>query len=232
MTRARTCVVRSAGALVAVVLGGLGCGRANPARRAEAGPSLRPLFTLRLIEPDSLYLALASVILRGPHRDVYVSDIAGGRVVRYDSTGRPVQVFGRPGEGPGEFRQPSAMFLRNDSTLAVLDLSRALYELFDMRTAQFRGALRFEGVGSSYADQDSVIWFGAMSPRHHTAIAALRTGVDTFEYRIPVPAEYLQAPVLAGTFPGAEVDLLLLLLDLERNGFDISPADQDGISPP
>jgi hypothetical protein len=191
--------------VVALLLGSLGCERANSARRAEAGPTLRPLFTLRLMEPDSLYLALASVILRGPHRDVYVSDIVGGRVIRYDSTGRPAQVFGRPGEGPGEFRQPSAMFMRNDSTLAVLDLSRALYELFDIRTAQFRGALRFEGVGSSYADQDSVIWFGAMNPRLHTATAALRAGVDTFEYQIPVPAEYLQSPALAGTFPGAEV---------------------------
>jgi len=97
------------------------------------------------------------------------------------------------------------MFLRDDSTLAVADLSRAIFQLFDLRTGDFRGSLSCEGIGSSVSYQDSVIWLGAMSLGRKTSVAALRAGADSLEYLIPLPPEYLRMPWLAGTFPGSRV---------------------------
>ena len=191
--------------LVAVVACGITCTTAEPTPPPGAGPRVQTQRVLRLLEPDTLYLTRPSVMVRGQHGETYISDIVGGRVVMYDDSGHPVQVFGRPGGGPGEFRQPSPMFMRDDSTLAIADLGRGIYQLFDLRTGSYRGFIRCDGVGSSVFYQDSVIWLGAMSLVRNTSIAALRAGADTFEYLIPLPPEYQSMRWLAGTFPGARV---------------------------
>lgn len=170
-----------------------------------AGPAVRTYGILRLQEPDSLYLARPSAMERGAHGETFVSDIVANRVVRYDADGTPTQVIGRPGGGPGEFRQAASVFFRDDSTLAVLDLSRGAYQLFDIETGTFRRALPCEGLGWSVAYQDSVIWLGAMNLRRGTSIAVLAAGADSFEYKIPLPPEYLRTQILAGTYVGAHV---------------------------
>jgi hypothetical protein len=191
--------------VAAVALLSAQCTGAEPGAPPGAGPALRTYTILRLQEPDSLYLARPSAMERGPNGETFVSDIVAGRVVRYDDKGRPVQVIGRPGGGPGEFRQAASVFLRDDSTLAVLDLSRGAYQLFDLETGSFRGALPCEGLGWSVAYQDSVIWLGAMNLLRGSAVAALAGGADTFEYMIPLPPEYVRTQVLAGMYAGAHV---------------------------
>lgn len=197
--------MRNIGPLVAVAVFGAACTNAEPAPPPGAGPAIQTYGVLRLVEPDSLYLTRPSGIARGRHGETYVSDVVGNRVVTYDDSGRPVQAFGRPGGGPGEFRQASTMFFRDDSTLAVADLSRGIFQLFNLRTGDFRASLSCEGIGSSVSYQDSVIWLGAMSLGRKTSVAALRASADSFEYLIPLPPEYLRMPWLAGTFPGARV---------------------------
>lgn len=191
--------------LAAVALLGAGCADAEPGPPPGAGPAVRTYGILRLQEPDSLYLARPSAMERGAHGETFISDIVASRVVRYDGDGNPVQVIGKPGGGPGEFRQAASVFFRDDSTLAVLDLSRGAYQLFDIETGAFRRALPCEGLGWSVAYQDSVIWLGAMNLQRGTSIAALAAGADSFEYMIPLPPEYLRTQILAGTYAGAHV---------------------------
>jgi hypothetical protein len=197
--------MRRFGRLAVVAVLSVSCTSAEPSPPPGAGPAVRPHRVLRLLEPDSLYLARPSAMLRGTHGETYVSDIVANRVVMYGGDGRPLLVFGRPGGGPGEFRQAASMFLRDDSTLAVLDLSRGAYQLFDLEAGSFRGSLAGVGVGWSVAYQDSVTWLGDMNLFRKTSVAALRAGADTFEYLIPLPPEYLRTRTLAGTYAGVHV---------------------------
>jgi hypothetical protein len=52
--------------------------------------------------------------------DVYLLDSQLAEVKIYDDDGNFINAIGREGEGPGEFRRPSAMFLTSDGKVAIL----------------------------------------------------------------------------------------------------------------
>ncbi|GEM_PF-413423 len=102
-----------------VVIGALlcGCGVEKP---AELRAELVLVDTIRLEEPDTLFLGeFRSVeVALQPFR-LYVPDFRLGRVVVYDSLGRPLQVIGRPGfEEPDALRRPVRVLL-HDTILYV-----------------------------------------------------------------------------------------------------------------
>lgn len=53
--------------------------------------------------------------------DFIVLDAAGPRLHLFDRHGQRLATAGRGGEGPGEFREPRALSLRNDSSVLVID---------------------------------------------------------------------------------------------------------------
>jgi hypothetical protein len=55
---------------------------------------------------------------------VYALDTAGGRVVVFGRSGRVVGSVGRPGEGPGELSEPTALAVSADGDVAVYDHAR------------------------------------------------------------------------------------------------------------
>jgi len=90
-----------------VVAGALlcGCGAEKP---VEVRAVLVPVDTIHLQEPDTLFLGefRSLEITLHPFR-LYVPDFRLGRVVVYDSLGRPVQTIGRPGfDEPGTLQRP------------------------------------------------------------------------------------------------------------------------------
>lgn len=52
---------------------------------------------------------------------VYVLDTAGGRVVVFGRSGRFIGRVGRPGQGPGELSEPTALAVSTDGDVAVYD---------------------------------------------------------------------------------------------------------------
>lgn len=56
----------------------------------------------------------------GPSGEIIVLDRQGAVVRVYDPGGRHLRSFGKPGEGPGEFRLPRSLVV-TDSTVTVLD---------------------------------------------------------------------------------------------------------------
>jgi len=53
-------------------------------------------------------------------KNIYVLDLKGFQVVKFDSKGNHIKSFGSQGNGPGEFLDPYDMEIRND-TLYVAD---------------------------------------------------------------------------------------------------------------
>jgi hypothetical protein len=53
-----------------------------------------------------------------------VLDIQGKRILEYDAAGRHVRSFGREGDGPGEFRYPTAIALGGGDSVWAFDLGR------------------------------------------------------------------------------------------------------------
>lgn len=56
--------------------------------------------------------------------NLLVLDVRGRRVLEYDGAGRHVQTLGRQGDGPGEFRFPTALALGAADSVWVFDVAR------------------------------------------------------------------------------------------------------------
>lgn len=70
-------------------------------------------------DPDYQFGSISDVIV-DESGNIYVLDAQARRVMVYDSTGMFVHGFGRQGEGPGEFENPTTLIWRAD-TLVVWD---------------------------------------------------------------------------------------------------------------
>ena len=72
---------------------------------------------------------------------LHVLDEGAKRVVVVDGEGRLVRTVGKDGDGPGEFRSPTAFALLSGDRLAVLDFGMPLgFEVFDAEGAYVRTA--------------------------------------------------------------------------------------------
>ena len=184
-----------------------GCHQESQQRGEQwtGGPALRPTESVVLQEHDSLFLARPLAMYPNPSGGFYVSDLFRNRVVLYDAHGVAIRTFGRAGAGPGELRQVSTVFVRDDSTLAVFDISTGAFSLFDRLTATFSRAVRFDGIGLSVAQLRGTTWLGAMNLGRGTAVGRWRPGADSIEYLIPLPDAYLQSRLLAGNYAGSWV---------------------------
>ena len=101
----------------------------------------------------------------GPSDQLYVADASEGRIGVYDSAGRLAGVFGRPGEGPGEFRRLASIGVLGD-TLWAVDQGLRRVVLFDT------DGRHLATIG---ARRDVVQWPG--SPESVVPRAVLRRGM-------------------------------------------------------
>ena len=67
----------------------------------------------------------------GPNGQIFVAASATSRVVVFSGDGEFVRSFGRAGEGPGEFRNPSAMAWDGSDRLWVAEGMSGRYHVFD-----------------------------------------------------------------------------------------------------
>lgn len=68
----------------------------------------------------------------------YVSDTYWKRVLRFDRHGGLVRSCGRPGPGPGEFGFDALVFVRDDSTVVVVDERTNRLKFFDRDSGEYR----------------------------------------------------------------------------------------------
>ncbi len=75
------------------------------------------------------------------NRRLYVADWIRNEILSFDLEGKPLQVFGGFGTGPGQFSHPLDIVIHRD-TLVVLDGGNSRFELFDLK-GKFRGIWPF-----------------------------------------------------------------------------------------
>lgn len=194
----------------------------GPDRRFPATPvrlaSLQP--------PDSALTAMPWGVVANPETGtIFVADVTSERVVVFDAKGTFARTIGRAGEGPGEFRSPTALALAADGVLAVWDAGRGVIsrwsaegELLDERRAplSYWGpgfAIRGDGVvavtQSTTGDQrrqSLVESRGANQSRELFAVTRELVQMDLPGMSMPAPRIF--APDLIWTTAG---DTILVL---------------------
>ncbi|MDH3496047.1 MAG: 6-bladed beta-propeller [Gemmatimonadota bacterium] len=89
------------------------------------------MFTIGQAEGDSTaMLGFVADAAFGPGGSIFVADAGQQRIVVYDSNGHFVRSFGRSGQGPGEFLDPSSLTLYGD-TLFVYDSRQGRITVLD-----------------------------------------------------------------------------------------------------
>jgi hypothetical protein len=94
----------------------------NPAVPSEGNVTLAPREAWSAggdDDEDVLFGVLAAVDIDG-QGNVYALDMQLSQVHVFDRNGRLLRTIGREGEGPGEFRQASQMFIMPDGNIAVV----------------------------------------------------------------------------------------------------------------
>ena len=86
-----------------------------------------PTHVADLLPPDEILPATPwGVATDAASGRTYVGDRFSDRVVVFDGSGAFIGEIGRAGEGPGEFRSPSALYFGTDGVLRVWDTGRGM----------------------------------------------------------------------------------------------------------
>ena len=186
---------------VALFSGGMflipGCGSESgePVTAGAAGPTLTPVDSIQLPEADTLYIGNPYALVVDPlDGSFYISDIFSARVLRFRRDGSLMLVYGRPGEGPGEFRGgPRAPMLIDDSTVAAQTTGSRRVNVFDRNSGETRRVVAFPalaGITPPVAiGQD--VWMTDFEIRRETSLTRWRPATDEFTSMGGLPREYV-----------------------------------------
>lgn len=164
---------------------------AAPAARGDGLGRLVLLDSLVLQETDSEYVGRAQFLAVAGDGELFVSDAIGGRVLRFDRTGRLRGALGRKGRGPGEFGGPGAVAFLGDSLVVADDLAGQRILLFRRADGAFvRMARREMGLPTHLAVVGDAVWLGHANVPRRTSLARWRLAADSVEYLSPMPAEF------------------------------------------
>ena len=168
--------------------------------RASRGPRITAVDTLILSESAGVHLSAPITLYRNRDGGFYVADLFQGHAVYYDARGHPVQIYGKPGGGPGEIRQATQVFLRDDSTVVIFDVSRGLLNMYNREDGLFRGAVSVQGGSHHAVRGNGAVWLELINRKRGTALAKWKDNDSSLEYYILLPKEYLQSGPLGGIF--------------------------------
>ncbi len=153
---------------------------------AQEDPAGEAIFTPELIGTAALPLSESDAVsLLADERMACVADSYETRVRCVDVEGAVVGVFGRKGEGPGEFDSPAHLARGEDGTVGVLDVGLGRFTVFEpsgayvseVRVPMVDVPLRSFGTVLSGVEADVLAMFGgetAISPltRHDVNIVS------------------------------------------------------------
>lgn len=187
------------------MLVGVGCGsEPDPSvDRATAGPAVTVVDSVLLDENDRFYLGNPfSLVVDTADGSFLISDFFENRILRYERDGKLRQFYGRPGDGPGEFRSISTAFVLGDSVVVGAGNRRNLLQLFSKHDGTSLGAQSFSGRvgmgGVSVVDQGVV--FPTRDPANGMIAAVWRYPETAIDYVVPLPAPYQRSLEGRGRF--------------------------------
>ncbi|GEM_PF-530084 len=173
----------------------LGCGSRGGGQHpgTVSGPTLTLIDSVKVQESDSIYIGRPYTPAIDPYDGtVYVPDFFSNRVYRFGRDGQLLRTYGRPGQGPGEFRSAEMTFVLDDSTLVVDDPGQERLEFFDRHTGDFRRERDLPlapGTSAPVVTPDG-IWMHAVSDGMRVGMAVWHPTRDTVTALGPLPGPY------------------------------------------
>jgi len=96
----------------------------------------------------------------GPDGRLFISDGYGNaRILEYNLQGHRVRQWGRPGTGPGEFRQPHGIAIDDHGVIYVADRLNARLQRFNL-DGKYLGEWDNLGRVTTVAFRDGNLWIG------------------------------------------------------------------------
>jgi hypothetical protein len=186
-----------------------GCGgRAD----GGAGPALRQVAQVTLQEDSALYVARPGGLAVDAQGHFLLSDFFQKWIVEFDGLGRPVGRYGGPGLGPGEFNAIGETVLAVDSLIGAADYRSRTFHFFDRGSRRFVGSRRVNGTPSTGKVVDGTVWLTNFNTETRLGMSVWPLSGERIDERsadlppveanlVPLPAEYLEAEPLRGTYP-------------------------------
>ena len=196
----------------------------------QHGPMLVLEDSVILRETGEHYVGEPAGLLLSEDGSFFVADRFSNGVLHFDSNGEFRNVFGRAGQGPGEFAYIGITGFVARGTLGFLDMRPPGIELFDVETGRHRGTVEIEQgtLPMSFSVRDDTLWIGGVDTDAWSAVgmATIRdvvsesTDVVISLDRIPVARPYVENRRVLGTFPYTGIDVGA---DDLMVGFGVSP---------
>lgn len=204
-------VAREHAIVVVLVLTLLGCGdpESEPTcSDPRSAPRLVLQDSVTLQESESLYVGNpAATFTFDDQGRAYIPDPGNSRLLSFTPQGHAAQVFGGPGEGPGEFRGVGFVGLVTPQVVLQNDYRLRRINLYD-RQANALGSIAYRGRLTWMNAVDETIWLGvadhgsgfAVAPVHISTLLAPQA--DSVKQiisatMIRLPSEYKRYRVLA-----------------------------------
>ena len=169
---------------------------------------IRAVRTVDLIPPDSALTAVPWGVAADPMTGrIHVADWTGQRVVAFDASGAYAGSYGRSGDGPGEFRNPSAVHMDPRGVLTVWDAGRQMLSSWSNEGEllnEQRPELTYWGPGFAMGSD----WLATVTSSTSGTVTEQRLVVEreqTTTTLHEVPMELAMMELGGGSFPGPKV---------------------------
>ena len=196
-----------------------GGGVADLPNQGVAGPAIMQVDSLLLEETEFHLGRPYSLSVDTVDGSFLIADGYLGRMLRFARDGRYMRAYGRPGEGPGEFRGLGRGFILSDSIVVGRDNHRNLLTRFS-REGEHLGSTRYEGFKDGWAAvAGDVVLLPAIDLESHKMVSLwdwrrdemLGTAIDLpVPYRRSLRGRDIYFGVLAGSSIVAWADTMLV----------------------
>jgi len=124
-------------------------------------------FSIGSLDDTTLYLPTDLKVDKD--ENIYVLDMAGKFVKKFDSKGKELKKFGRKGRGPGEFQSPFRIDVSEAGKLIVLDINQGKCEIFDKNKSHKIDVLN-QPTGVSFVTEEDFVTLQILNPLDMSAI--------------------------------------------------------------
>lgn len=183
------------------------CARGDKAATAPGDRRLILVDSVVLEESDTLYLGRPeTTFLIDGAGDLLVADQLGGRVMRFDRSGRVRGTYGRPGDGPGEFRDMSPGSILSHGIYVQLASRKA--HTFDAATGLYRSTIPTDFYLSDIVARNGEYLLtvsGTPGPFAVAVLPAARLFADHATQLEPLERTIVSTPEEYTRYPGLDI---------------------------
>jgi sugar lactone lactonase YvrE len=144
---------------------------------------------------DGGYFYQPNDVLVAPNGDIFVSQGhgGGGRILKFDKTGKLIKEFGKNGSGPGEFNVPHALAMDSRGRLFVGDRANSRIQIFDQDGKFIEEWKQFGRPSGLFIDKNDVLYV-ADSESDDARNPGFRRGIRIGSARDGKPAALIPDP--------------------------------------